>query len=224
MHDFPEEREAAQRMKWEKVKDLAFLDDEQIAQRLHKMITYAVGRVDHYESVRHRYLAFGLGLFAGSIAFGTLLVRMQSNMPPVPLMLSVVGMVVVLVTGLALAVYYNDTTAKEYAYRSIADIRSWYFRYHFPTTRKLVLSEDETKARAQAQEMGKALEHFLSRWLEFASEKRRFVAEDLEQVFILFLLQRYKFQAVQGMSRILTAGIGIAVLLFISAAAAWLFS
>jgi hypothetical protein len=221
IQDFPEERGAAQQKKWEKVRAQPFLDDPVIRDRLGKMIEYGVSRVDYYENLRHRYLTIGLGLFAGGIAFGALLARAKEHIPHSALLWGLFSMLAVLLTGLILLIYYNLTTAKEYAYRVIADIRSWYFRYHLPSNRKLVLSKNREKAVGQAREMTTALEHFLNRWLEFASEKGRFIAEDLEQVFILFVLQRYKYQVVNGMSRVLTVGVSIAILFFVVAALKW---
>lgn len=222
IQNFPEQRDSAQRMKWEKVVARTSLDAPELSERLYKMINYAAGRVDYYENARQRYLTIGLAFFAGGIAFGTLLSRVQEYVPRLPLALAVISMLFVVLTGLILVLFYNATTEPEYTYRLIADIRSWYFRYHFPENRRLVVSRRKERARTQAQEMTGALDYFLNRWLEFADEKKRFVAEDLEQVFILFLVQRYKSQIVTRMSNILAVGVLAAVVAVISALLLWM--
>jgi hypothetical protein len=95
------------------------------------LITYAIGRVDYYERYRTTYQTIAMGLIAGAFVITSILIRGISA-------LSTSGTVCILLAVLTLlsgAVYilweYSKETSPNYAYRDVADIRSWYYRYYF---------------------------------------------------------------------------------------------
>ena len=219
---FSTQREAAQEAKLQIMRNLTNgqsgrIKGDQIADRLNNMIGYAAGRLDYYEDLKHRNLTLGLALFAAALTFGGLLTRAPAFLSPASIVAAALLVLVVLGTGWRMINYYSSTSEPEYSYRMIADIRSWFYRYSLPASSNPLLSEDDEVASAQVNAVRSELEIFVSRWLEYATDTEKLVAEDLEQVFILFTLQRAKAQEVARMTRILRNGLTVTAVLFVLA-------
>lgn len=214
---FVEAKHRAQEMKRSLVKSASFYDKEKISERLHRMILYAIGRQDWYDDRQHRLLNIGLALIASSVAIATFI---SATLEYLPLLSKIFGWLTVLCifgTGLSLVYYYNRQLARDHPYRKVVDTRSWYFIYAFPTKLKDSLSRNFGQAKQQIEQTTDAYRVFMKRWLEYAPDQDRFIEEDLEQVFILQLLQRYRFQAVSIMSKMLYYGICLAAIFTIIA-------
>jgi hypothetical protein len=204
--DLAEEKKEAQRLKLELVR--ANLLNQEVTERLRAMISYAVGRVDYYENLRHRHMTIGLALFTGGAALAGFVLKGATEIPPLAALCFGVGAVELFGAGLWITHFYNRTSSPSYAYRGIADIRSWYFVYNLPagTTDDLAameLSVNEETARQQAKNVTNNVKRFIERWIEEANDRAGFIAEDLEQVFILQFIQAYKQKAVTKMQRAL---------------------
>ena len=201
----------AQEIKRKILKEANIYDKKEISERLYRMILYAIGRHDWYEDRLHRLLNIGVAFIAGFVALATFVSVVGSNMTLLSRIFSWVATFGVLVTGMSMVCYFNSRIARDHPYRKIVDIRSWYFIYNFPSGLRDSLSRRFHKKKQEIEETIQAYETFLKRWLEYAPDKDRFIEEDLQQVFILHLLQRYRFQAVKTMSRILYCGIWVIV-------------
>lgn len=208
---FKEAKSRAQEMKSKLVKNTSFYDADKISERLYRMIQYSIGRQDWYDNHQHRMLNIGIAFVAASFALGTFIIAISSN---VSLLTSILGGMTALCTlgtGASLIFYYNRGLARDHPYRRIADIRSWYFIYNFPSGLKDTIGKGYKEAKKQVEETINAYEAFLKRWLEYCPDRNRFIEEDLEQVFILQILQMYRYQAVKAMSKILFFGICVIV-------------
>ena len=209
---FKEAKKNAQEMKDRLVKSANFYDKEKISERLYRMILYTIGRHDWYDVHQHRLLNIGIAFIAASLALSTFMLAIVSKISLVTQILGSVTVFCIFGTGLILVIYYNRRLARDHPYRKIVDIRSWYFIYNFPSGLKDALSKEFDEAKKQIKETIDAYEVFLRRWLEFSSDQDKFIEEDLEQVFILQLLQSYRYQAVKFMSKILFYGICATIL------------
>ena len=185
-----------------------------VQDRLYRMIDYAIGRHDWYEEQRTRFLQIGLAVTAASAALATLLVRLSGGISWLPLLVLGLSVFSLLLTGVVLIYLYNSGIGQSHPYRKIADIRSWYFKYNVPDTLPDQLSESPETGRRQVENVSENLKRFLDRWLEYTDEPKKFIEEDLEQVFILQLLQRYRSQQIKSLSSTLTWGIGFTSLAF----------
>jgi len=221
---FKEAKRRAQEMKQNLVKETDFYDKDKISERLYRMILYTIGRHDWYEDRLHRLLNIGVSFIAASVLLATFMSALGLHLTILSLIFGWLTTVSVLCTGVSLVYYYNSRLARNHPYRKIVDIRSWYFIYNFPSGLKDALSKKFDKAKQEVEETIQGYEAFLTRWLEYSRDKNRFIEEDLEQVFILQLLQRYRFQAVKTMSRVLYYGIWVTVLFAIVAILGYIFN
>jgi len=185
-----------------------------IQDRLYKMIDYAVKRFDWYEEQRFKFLQIALAMITVTAGLSGFLANVRTSMTKTALVISFVAIGVLLITGIKLLFLYNALRGITYPYRKIADIRSWFFKYNFDKL-PAALSQDATEASAQIAEVATAYENFTSRWAEYATTDRAFIEEDLQQVFILQLLQAYRRDNLESMHKVLEYG----VVIFVGAAA-----
>jgi hypothetical protein len=111
---------------------------------------------------------------------------------------------------------YNELRGITYPYRKIADIRSWFFKYNFDSL-PAALSTEAEQAVKEVNEVAKAYKVFVDRWTEYANKERGFIEEDLQQVFILQLLQSYRRESLERMHVTLLWGVAIFVSLSVLA-------
>jgi hypothetical protein len=189
-----------------KVEELPSSSRKDHQDRLYKMIDYAIQRHDWYEDQRHRFLQLGLALLAFTTAAGTIVVANRDFLVCGALLGAVLGIASMLVTGVLLIWTYARGMSRQYPHRQFADIRSWYYRYNFAGKKFAYLDRDTVKGGVQVEEVARNFESFVSRWVDFACEDGRFLVEDLEQVFILQLLQGYRSASVVSMVRTVKVG------------------
>lgn len=210
---YEEAKIRTQEIKQSLVKEATFYDKGKISERLHRMILYTIGRHDWYEDRLHRLLNIGVAFVAASVASATFMSAISQSITILTIIFGWLATASVLGTGLFLVSYYNSRLARNHPYRKIVDIRSWYFMYNFPSGLRDTLSNEFDKAKQEIEETIQGYRAFFSRWLDYSREEDRFIEEDLEQVFVLQLLQRYRFQAVKTMSNILNYGIWVTIVL-----------
>jgi hypothetical protein len=204
---FKEAKRRTQQMRNELVNNASFHDADKIRDRLYRMIQYSIGRQDWYDNQQHRMLNIGIAFVAASFALGTFILAISSDVSLLTAILGGLTALCTLGTGASLIFYYNRGLARDHPYRKIVDIRSWYFIYNFPSGLKDEIGQGYEEAKKHVEETIDAYKVFLERWLEYCPDPNKFIEEDLEQVFILQILQRYRYQAVKTMSRMLYYGI-----------------
>ena len=212
---FSDAKRRAQELKRAKVEKARVADGkvaDALRERLSSMIEYAIGRHDWYDEQRNRFLQIGLALMAAMAAVAAVFSQTATSIG-LTAVLFWLFLSVGFLTGVVLLVVYNQSVAKDHPYRKIADIRSWYFAYNFPSGLRDTLSSETSRAKKEVEDIITALDCFLDRWLEFAKNPEVLFAEDLEQVFILQILQRYLAQQVKLLSRILFWGVMLTALL-----------
>jgi hypothetical protein len=181
--------------------DLALVRD-----RLYRMIDYAVKRQDWYVDQSHRLLQIGLALMASGVAVCALFLKVDGLSFSTFLLSWFLG-VCPFATGLLLTYLYTRQLELDHPYRKVVDITSWYFAYRFPHPLSPSISKEPAEARAQVEEVAGFITDFFARWLSLAKEELGFLREDLEQVAILMVLQRYRYQQVKTMSTWLFRGL-----------------
>lgn len=210
-NDFKEKinklKEDTQNLEIEKIRRKNLCSDQQKAfqDRIYKIIDYAIGRHDWYDGQRHQFLQIGLALMAVGASLGAILVNFGKTWYISAYSLGLVILVVssIFFSGLYQLYLYNHGIQRNYPYRQIADIRSWYFKYNFPSGLEDNLSNNFDIAYDQVNEVKDNIGKFFDRVLEYADDANKLLKEDLEQIFILLLLQRYRQQQVRVMSNAL---------------------
>lgn len=210
---FKDAKERAQKLEKDQIEGAKIDPTEEatLRERLYRMIEYGIRRHDWYDDQRHRFLQIGLALMAAGVAICAVFSKLVDLKVPTEVISWIFG-IVIFCTGLYLVYLYNKGVARSHPYRKISDIRSWYFVYNFPSGLRDHLSEKPDDAKREVNEVIAGLQVFLDRWLELTKDRLAFIKEDLEQVFILQLLQSYRHQQVKAMSSALYRGLKIAAL------------
>jgi hypothetical protein len=194
----------------------ALKEDPALQDRLYKLIDYAIKRFDWYEEQRFKFLQVGLAFITVTAGLSGFLANVRQQMSTISLGLSFSAVVSLLLTGIKLMLVYNELRGITYPYRKIADIRSWFFKYNFDSL-PAALSTEAEQAVKEVNEVAKAYKVFVDRWTEYANKERGFIEEDLQQVFILQLLQSYRRESLERMHVTLLWGVAIFVSLSVLA-------
>lgn len=204
-----QQKEQFREIKSKAVDAARFNKDElkSLQDRLYRMITYTVGRHDWYATERDRFLQIGIGLLAASAGIGAVFAQLAEHLTLITNVLVLSTIVSLFATGIGLLYIYNQGVERDHPYRKVADIKSWYFKYNLPSGLEDEISDDPKLARIQVGEIVDNIDNFVQRWTSLVKEKHGFIKEDLEQVFILQLLQRYRAQQLKRMSRSLFYGL-----------------
>lgn len=190
--------------------------------RLYKMIDYTVKRHDWFVDQCHRLLQIGLALIASGSAVGAIFGKLE-NLPRITEYLAWAFALSLFGTGLRLVYWYNNYLSGEHPYRKAVDITSWFFKYRFPQGLAPNLSSSpETAIQQVAQEVDNIKKYF-DKFLEHAKNNLNLVREDIEQVAILLILQRYRDQQVKRMAKSLYRGLVLTTVVFVVLIACVLF-
>jgi len=156
--------------------------------KIQSAIQYAIGRHDWYE--RQRLTIFQLTLAAASFMFVICGLALEVEIiSAFQTGYFVFFTLFIAIVGVASALYlYNSELDGDRPYRSVSDVRFWYFRYNLPDHPRAKKEDSNTN---QAAAVIKQRKTFFERIAEYGTLDES-IREDLEQLFILQVLQRYK--------------------------------
>jgi hypothetical protein len=175
------------------------LDREHLAKKILAGIDYAIKRHDWYEDQRSRMLQISLALTTAVLAVVALIARSEVSLDGSQKVVFVGLGIVTLFSVIRQIFLYNGEFDAVRPYRSISDITFWYFRYNLPPTAPDNCGDKVQMAKLVAAER----KHFVDRAGANASWKLS-LREDLEQLFILHALQRYRANSLAYMRWTLT--------------------
>lgn len=173
------------------------------------MINYAIGRFDYYSEQKNKFLNIGLSFIGVSATFLGILLSNSSSIPCFLKTCGYIDSVVLFITGVAMLLFYNSYMTPNYPYRKIMDIHSWYFKYKFSDKLDYELSNKKIKADRQIFEVTKNYMSSVYNWTNKSRTKNYFIKEDIEQVAILQLLQKYSRDCVNKMKWAMNWGIAV---------------
>lgn len=185
-----------------------------VQDRLYKMIDYAVKRHDWYVDQCHRLLQIGLALIATGAAVGAILVKFDSPGTPAPY-LGWIFALALFGIGIRLVYLYNNYLSGDHPYRKVVSIRGWFFKYHFSEDLSPNLSHKREIAKQQVSEEADYIEKYFRSFVIDAKNPPSLMREDIEQVAILLILQRYRAQQVKIMASSLFKGLVFALIVFV---------
>jgi hypothetical protein len=159
-------------------------------EKLSHAIDYAIGRHDWYEDQRSRMFQTILAVLTFTLAAAGVSLKESTS---TWVSYSAIGFFIISIIALVRGAFlYNKELDADRPYRRISNIRTWYFRYNLPKHSSDLEKGSDVLANAQA----------------VADERKRFAArivdnfdavkstrEDMEQLFILHVLQRYKSES-----------------------------
>lgn len=163
--------------------------------KIDKAIDYAIGRHDWYENQRLNILQ--LSLATSTVIFATCGLAINHFDPaPIEIKSFCILSVVLAIFGVWVALLrYNAELDGDRPYRSVSDIRFWYFRYNIPQHSD---ASKHSKLLTSARKVLEERKLFIERVADNFNLKES-VREDLEQIFILQILQRYKSESLTRM-------------------------
>lgn len=168
------------------------VDKEEIQKRLEAMINYGIGRVDYYENYRTTFQTIAMGLIGGAFAIAALLVGSNANYGLWVSCFILGSALILLVGGIWTLWSYLLESAPDYAYRDVADIKSWYFKYNMPAGTKSAPKKGSVKRESAVRQHAEGFKAYVRSWINHAADQDTLILEDLEQVYILFALQKFK--------------------------------
>lgn len=174
--------------------------------RLNQMISYAIDRHDWYEDQRGKLFHAALGML-GFIAASAAILHLVDDGNlwfKIPFGFSLIALGT---TSIRLIYLYTEVSEKNHPYRKISDIRSWYFRYVLgdglvDDLDAILCDEDKQVA---IDEVAENFKTFLERFKQFY-EGNKFIFEDLQQVYIIFILQKYRQENLKKMYQTIKCG------------------
>src|ERR1035441_6749039 len=188
-----------------------------IQDRLYKMIDYTGKRHDWFADQCNRLMQVGLALIASGGAIAALLAKLENVSTATQFLAWMFGLAL-FGTGLALVYLYSnyiDYISGTHPYRKVVDVHSWYYAYRFPYDLDPNLSRSAHIAKEQVRTVGECIEAFFTKFITHAKDGLSLIREDIEQVAILLLLQRYRAQQTKKMSQWLFTGLVISTFILV---------
>ena len=161
-----------------------------------RAIDYAIGRHDWYESQRANIFRITIALCGILVSIVTIFARLESeDITTISSGLISLSLITLISLGRSVLLY-NAELDGDRPYRLISDIRYWYFRYNLPkhSSESEEMRSPLNRAEAVAIERRDFFERVTSH-----NKLEKSVREDLEQIFILQVLQRYKHESLTKM-------------------------
>jgi hypothetical protein len=190
-------------------------EKKELSERLLKMREYAIGRHDYYDRLRSQFVAIAAALLPLSFAIGTFFLNLIKKGQPATAQLKISLAVTcgsLLIAGGYVVLMYAARFSPDFAYRKIANTVSWYHAY------ASTAGFDEQSATEDPQrscaEFAEALRDYGLTWLETAATIDSRIAEDIEQVFILFGLQKFRREEAREYARFLAGWLTVAAVGF----------
>lgn len=179
--------------------------------KISSAIDYAIKRHDWYEEQRAKILQSGFSLFSFTALVLGIIIKTSPNFVAsftVKLTVLVIA-ILCLITILRVVVLYNSELDADRPYRLISDIKTWYFRYNLPSSSMDCLKAIEQQANKVANERKEFFDRIISQ-----VDLNQSIREDLEQIFILQVLQRYKSESLTKMRWTISAYVVAMTVLF----------
>lgn len=171
-------------------------DEPYFLEKIQNTINYCIGRHDWYESQRGKIFTLTLWAIGISVTLWSIGLE-RDSITSVNFNYSII---ISILTSLIFATFeYLIELDNHRSYRLLADIRFWFFKYNFSSEN--ISDKDDIKIK-KAKNVKTQRFEFMNRLKEnFSKEKS--IREDLEQIFILQILQNSKHQSLKRLKNIL---------------------
>ena len=190
---------------------------EALTARLSDMRKHAVERHDYYERYCNQYLTVGLAMLPFAFPIGGFVLNFMrtAGVGVTRAIPAGLGILAFVGTGLAVLTLYIRMTSTNYCYRQIEKTRSW---DHTHSVLAGTGNADRMRPRQQEvdrREFADNLSIYGEQRLIFMQVPWHPIAEDLERVFALFVLQSAKRHQVRKLAKYVQWGVIVGTLLLI---------
>ena len=188
---------------------------EALTARLNEMRHNAIARHDYYERYCNQYLTVGLAMlpFAFTIAGFVLNFLRIGGVAISWAIPAALGIFAFAGTGLAVLVLHITGSATDYSYRQIARMRSWYDTHDDMAGTGNADRMRPEKQEADRNRYAENLRTFGEQWLAFMQVPWQPIAEDIERVFSLWVLQAAKRREVRRLAKLVQWGVIVGTVL-----------
>jgi hypothetical protein len=186
--------------------------------RLSDMRKHAVERHDYYERYCNQYLTVGLAMLPFAFTIGGFVLNFMRT-AGVSITWAIpagVGILAFAGTGLAVLTLYIRMTSTNYCYRQIEKTRSWHHTHSVLAGTGNADRLRPAQQEADRKDFAENLKTYGEQWLLFMRVPWQPLAEDIERVFTLFVLQSAKRQQVRRLAKCVQWGVIAGTLLLIT--------
>ena len=190
---------------------------ETLLTRLSDMRKHAIERHDYYERYCNQYLAVGLAMLPFAFTIGGFVLNFMrtAGVGAIWALPAGLGILAFSGTGLVVLILYIKMTSTNYCYRQVERTRSW---YHSHAVLAGTGNADRMSPGLQEidrREFAENLRTYGEQWLIFMQVPWAPIAEDIERVFTLFVLQSNKRHQVRKLAKCVQWGVVIGTVLLI---------
>lgn len=166
---------------------------EYFVKKVSKAIDYCISRHDWFEEQRGKVFSQFIAIFSSALAIVAVMSRIEAFDSLVEKTI-LAGLLIVMIFSLfRISVVYHSELNADRDYRYISDIRFWFFRYNLPEK-----SKSNSDPREAVEDVSDQRVNFFERVLDNYNVEKS-IREDLEQLFILHVLQRHKQESLTKM-------------------------
>ena len=186
-----------------------------LSARLAEMRQNAIVRHDYYERYCNQYLTVGLAMLPFAFTIGGFVLNFlkTGNVAILWAIPAACGVIAFAGTGLAVLTLYIRGTATDYNYRQIARMRSWYDTHDEMAGTGNADTMRPEHQQADRNQYAENLRTFGEQWLAFMQVPWQPIAEDIERVFTLWVLQAAMRREVRKLARLVHWGVIIGTVL-----------
>jgi hypothetical protein len=188
-----------------------------LATRLSDMRKHAVERHDYYERYCNQYLTVGLAMLPFAFTIGGFVLNFMRT-AGVGILWAIpagLGILAFASTGVAVLTLYIRMTSTNYCYRQIEKMRSWHHTHSVLAGTGNADRLRPEQQRADRKDFADNLKTYGEQWLLFMRVPWQPLAEDIERVFTLFVLQSAKRRQVRELAKYVQWGVIIGTVLLI---------
>ncbi|MEN6546716.1 MAG: hypothetical protein ABFE07_11830 [Armatimonadia bacterium] len=190
---------------------------EALATRLTDMRRHAIERHDYYERYCNQYLAIGLAMLPFAFTIGGFVLNFMrtGGVGAVWALPTALGILTFAGTGLAVLILYIRMTSTNYCYRQIEKTRSWYHTHSVLSGTGNADKMSPEQQDADRRDFADNLRIYGEQWLLFMQVPWAPIAEDIERIFTLFVLQSAKRRHVRTLAKVVQWGVTMGTVLLI---------
>lgn len=163
------------------------------SKKISSSISYCISRHDWFEEQRGKVFSQFVALFSSALAIVAVMSRIETFDLLVEKVVLGSLLFVMVWSLLRFSIIYHSELNADRDYRYISDIRFWFFRYNLREK-----SKSNSEPEVAVEDVSSQRENFFNRVLENYSLEKS-IREDLEQLFILHVLQRHKQESLTKM-------------------------
>jgi hypothetical protein len=186
-----------------------------LREALEHLADHMAQRIEYAESRRSAVATLGGALFAGGLALLPY-IGSQTHYLPLRIALICVAAIWLLFGGITWLLYARQTNFR-YPFTEVAKTSKWFYRYALEDYKAFTApwhTIQSNREREQGKEAFNAQwEHFRDEQIRLLSDPRSHILQDLQQIYLLHVNERYKNLFLSQIRSVLSLGIILGIVL-----------